>query len=234
MAVRVLSAGAVQQMVTELGAEFEGASGLKLDLNFATAGALKERIGGGESADLVIISESAVAALDQQSLFVAGSVTDLGRTVTGAAVRAGARKPDISTPEKFKQALLGAKNVAYTDPASGGTGGTLFLAVLDRLGIRDAVNRKAVLGKRGLEVVASIADGRAEIGVTFISEILPNKGVQVVGELPGDLRNVNTYTAAIPAGSGQRDAAASFLNFLTAPGTRARWTAAGLEPAFPN
>ncbi len=230
--VRVLSAGAVQQMVTELGAEFERASGNKLDLNFATAGALKERVGGGEPADFVVISESAVAALNKQNLFVAGSVSDLGRTVTGVAVRAGAAKPDISTPDKFKQALLDAKSVAYTDPASGGTGGTMFVAVLDRLGIKDAVNGKAVLGKRGLEVVASVADGRAEIGITFISEILPNRAAQVVGELPGEFRGVNTYTAAIPVSSKQQEAAAAFLKFLTAPQTRSRWIAAGLEPAF--
>jgi molybdate transport system substrate-binding protein len=231
--LRVLSAGAVQEMVTQLGSEFERASGHKLDLSFATAGALKERVGGGEKADVVIISESAIAALDKQGLFVKGSVKNLGRTVTGAAVRAGAAKPDISTPEKFKQALLDAKTVAYTDPTSGGTGGTLFLAVLDRLGIKDAINKKAVLGKRGLEVVASIADGRAEMGVTFISEILPNKGAQMIGELPGELRNVNTYTAAVPSG-GSEKAAADFIAFLTAPASRARWTAAGLEPAFPD
>ena len=108
-------------------------------------------------------------------MFVPGSVTDLGRTVTGVAVREGAPAPDISTPEAFKQALLKAKTVAYTDPKAGGSGGIMFAALLEKLGIADAVNKKAVLGKRGAEVADSIADGRAEIGTTFISEVLPGR-----------------------------------------------------------
>ena len=232
-AIKILSAGAVQHMVTDLGAEFEHKSGHKVDLNFATAGVVRDRVTEGEKADIVISSQSAIASLNRPGLFVAGSVTDLASTATGLFVRAGAPRPDISTPEKFKQALLAAKSIAYSDPASGGTGGKLFVAVLERLGIKEAVNKKAVLGKRGVEVVASVVEGRAELGTTFISEILPNKGAQVVGELPGDLRDVNGYAAAILAGSSEYAVAAAFLKFLTASATRARWTAAGLEPAFP-
>jgi molybdate transport system substrate-binding protein len=230
--IKVMSAGAVQSMVTALGQEFERASGTTLNLIFNTAGTLRERIAGGEPADLVILSQSAIASLDQPGMFVPGSVTDLGRTVTGVAVREGAPVPDISTPAAFKQALLKAKSVAYTDPKAGGSGGIIFAAMLERLGIADAVNKKAVLGKRGTEVAMSIAEGRAEIGTTFISEVLPVKGVKVIGPLPGELHTANTYTAAIPAGSASRAAATALLRALTNPATRARWTAAGLEPAF--
>jgi molybdate transport system substrate-binding protein len=230
--IKVMSAGAVQSMVTALGQEFERASGTTLNLIFNTAGALRERIAGGGPADLVILSQLAIASLDQPGMFVPGSVTDLGRTVTGVAVREGAPVPDISTPAAFKQALLKAKSVAYTDPKAGGSGGIMFAAMLERLGIADAVNKKAVLGKRGTEVAMSIAEGRAEIGTTFISEVLPVKGVKVIGPLPGELHTANTYTAAIPAGSASRAAATALLRALTNPATRARWTAAGLEPAF--
>ena len=140
--------------------------------------------------------------------------------------------PDISTPEAFKQALLKAKSVAYTDPKAGGSSGTFFAGLLDKLGIAEEVNKKAVLGKRGYEVAQSIADGKAEIGTTFISEILTVKGVKVAGPLPGELHNANTYTAAIPAGSASCDAAMALLRALTNPATRERWSAAGLEPAF--
>jgi molybdate transport system substrate-binding protein len=108
----------------------------------------------------------------------------------------------------------------------------MFAALLDKIGIADAINKKAVLGKRGAEVAKSIAEGRAEIGTTFISEVLPQPGVKVVGPLPGELHNTNTYTAAIPAGSANRDTAAALLRALTNPATRDRWIAAGLEPAF--
>lgn len=230
--IKVLSAGAVQSMVTMLGREFERDSGHKLDLVFNTAGSLRDRVAGGEAADLVVLSQSAIASLDKPGMFVPGSVTDLGSTVTGVAIREGAAAPDISTPEAFKQALLKAKTVAYTDPKAGGTGGIMFAALLEKLGIADEINKKAVLGKRGHDVAVSIAEGKAELGTTFISEVLPVKGAKVVGPLPGALHYTNGYTAAIPAGSASRQVAAALLRALTDPATRPRWIAAGLEPAF--
>ena len=162
-----------------------------------------------------------------------GSVTDLGRTVTGVAVREGAPVPDISTPEAFKQALLKAKTVAYTDPKAGGSGGIMFAALLERLGIADAVNKKAVLGKRGAEVAASIAEGRAEIGTTFISEVLPVRRASA-----WSARCRASCTTPIPIRPPSTPAATSarrrsaLLRALTDPATRDRWIAAGLEPAF--
>ena len=118
--------------------------------------------------------------------------------------------------------------MAYTDPKAGGSSGTFFAGLLERLGIADAINKKAVLGKRGHEVAQSVADGRAEIGTTFISEILPVKGVKVVGPLPGELHNVNTYTAAIPADAAAREGAMALLRKLTNPAT----AIAGPRPAW--
>jgi molybdate transport system substrate-binding protein len=230
--IKVMSAGAVASMVEALGAEFERATGNKLDLNFGTAGSLRDRLKAGEQADLVILSAAAIDALEKTGMFVPGSRTDVGRTVTGVVVRDGAALPDISTPEAFQQALLKAKSVAYTDPKAGGSGGIMFVAMLEKLGLADAVNKKAVLTNRGAETAQAVADGRAEIGTTFISEILPVKGAKVVGPLPGELHSANTYTAAIPAGSAARDGATAFLRALTDPATRERWVAAGLEPAF--
>jgi len=219
-------------MVTALGAEFERETGNKLNLNFDTVGSLLYRLKGGETSDLVILSASAIEVLEKTGMFVPGSRTDLGRTVTGVAVKEGAEVPDISTPEAFKQALLKARTVAYTDPKAGGSSGTFFAGLLETLGIADAINKKAVLGKRGYDVAQSIADCRAEIGTTFISELLPMKGLKVVGPLPGELHNANTYTAAIPARSASREGATALVRKLTNPTIRERWIAAGLEPAF--
>jgi len=230
--IKVMSAGAVKSMVAALAAEFERESGNKLDLNFGTAGSLRERIKNGELADLVILSESAIAELAKFGIVVSSSITDLGRTVTGVVIREGTRAPDISTPQAFKQALLNARSVAYTDPKAGGSGGIMFSALLEKLGIADAINKKAVLGKGGHDVAVSIAEGRAELGTTFISEVLPVRGAKVIGPLPGELHNANTYTAAIHAKATERDAAAALLRKLTDPATRPRWTTAGLEPAF--
>jgi molybdate transport system substrate-binding protein len=147
-------------------------------------------------------------------------------------VREGAPEPDISTPDAFKQALLDARSVAYTDPKAGGSGGIMFSALLQKLGIADAVNKKAVLGKGGHDVAVLVAEGRAELGTTFISEVLPVRGAKVVGPLPGHLHTANTYTAAIHTSAASRAGAEALLRKLTDPATRGRYTAAGLEPAF--
>jgi molybdate transport system substrate-binding protein len=230
--IKVMSAGAVKAMVQALGAEFERATGNTIDYNFGTAGSLRDRVAKGEAADLVVLSQSAIAELGKAGRVDPATATDLGRTVTGVVVREGAPKPDISTPEAFKQALLKARTVAYTDPKAGGSGGIMFAAMLERLGIADEVNKKAVLGKGGVDVTISIVEGRAELGTTFISEVLPIKGATVVGPLPGELHNANTYSAAVHAQSAHRDIAAALLAALKNPATRERWTAAGLEPAF--
>jgi molybdate transport system substrate-binding protein len=230
--IKVMSAGAVQAMVTAIGAEFERLSGHKLDLNFGTAGNLRARFAGGGPADLVMLPAAMIEAMEKEGRFVPSSRMDLGRTITGVAVRAGATPPDISTPAAFKQALLAAKGVAYSDPQAGGSSGNYFAGLLQKLGIAETVNKKAVLGKRGYEVAQAVADGRAELGTTFISEILTVPGVTVIGPLPGELHHGNTYTAAISADSAVREPAMAFLRALTDPASRSRWIAAGLEPAF--
>jgi molybdate transport system substrate-binding protein len=130
--------------------------------------------------------------------------------------------------------LLNARSVAYTDPKAGGSGGIMFSALLQKLGIAEEINKKALLGKGGHDVATSIAEGRAELGTTFISEVLPVKGAKVIGPLPGELHIANTYTGAIHTRASLRDGAEALLHKLVDPATRSRWIAAGLEPAFPG
>lgn len=231
--IKIMSAGAVEAVVRQLAPEFEQASGHKVDLNFGTAGSMRDRIKNGEKADLIILADSGIAELDKLGHFKPGSVTPVGRSIMAMIVREGEPAPDISTPEAFKQALRQAPTFAYTNPKSGGTGGIMFAALLEKLGLLDEVNAKSVLGKGGHDVSVIVSEGRAALGTTFISEALPVKGVTVVGPLPGDLYFANTYTAALAADSAVSADAAALLAALTAPATRARWTAAGLEPAFP-
>jgi molybdate transport system substrate-binding protein len=231
--VKVMSTGAVESMVRQLGPTFERQTGHTLNLHFGTAGSLRDRLDGGEQADLVILPAAMIEAREKTGAFVPGSRTDLGRTVTGVAIKEGTKPPDISTQDAFKQALLQAKGVSYSDPKAGGSSGTYFAGLLDRLGIAAEINKKAVLGKRGYEVAQAVVDGRVDIGTTFISELLTVKGLTIVGPLPGDLYYANTYTAAIPAASKHRDDAITLLRVLTNAETRDRWVEAGLEPAFP-
>jgi molybdate transport system substrate-binding protein len=230
--IKVMSTGAVESMVEALGHEFERASGHHLALTFRTAGAVREAFLGGEIPDLLIAPDAAMRGFEQEGRVLAGTRTPLASSVTGVAIRKGNGVPDIATVEAFKRALIAARSVSYTDPKAGGSSGKFFAELLQRLGIADEVNRKAVLGNRGADVARAVADGKAELGTTFISEMLPFKELQVIGPLPGDLANTNTYTAGIPVKAERPDVARSLLEALTGPATRAKWSAAGLEPAF--
>ena len=231
--IKVMSTGAVEPMVKLFAPVFERETGHKATLIFGTAGGIRGRLEAGEQPDLLILPADDMEAMDKAGKLVPGSRTDLGRTITGIAIKEGAPAPDVSTPEAFKQALIKARGVSFSDPAAGGSSGTYFAGLLQKMGIADEVNKKAVLGKRGYEVAQAVVDGRVDIGTTFISELLTVPGVRILGPLPGDLYFANTYTAGIPVASRQQDAAKALLRVLTNPATRDRWTAAGLEPAFP-
>ncbi len=230
--IKVMSTGAVEPMVEALGHEFERKSGHHLSLTFMTAGGVREAFLGGQIPDLLVAPDTAMREFEQEGRIVSGTRTPLAATVTGIAIPAGAPVPDITTVDAFKRALIASKSVSFTDPKAGGTSGKIFAELLQRLGIAEEVNRKAVLGNRGADVARAVAERRAEIGTTFISEMLPFKGVQVIGPLPGELANTNTYTAGIPVRAAEPDAACALLAALTDPATRPRWSAAGLEPAF--
>ena len=147
----------------------------------------------------MIVSPGAVDDLTQKGKVAAGSRTVLAQVGVGVVVKAGAPKPDIGTVDAFKRALLDAKSVAYIDPASGGSSGIFVAKLLDGLGIAAQVKPKAKLIPGGA-VADHIADGEAEIGIHQISEILPVKGVTLVGPLPAEIQNYTTYAAGVERG----------------------------------
>ena len=229
--LKVLSAGAVKYVVTDFAPRFARDTGDQVEFTFGTIGGVQERLRNGETADIIIGTAAAIARLEQAGVLVAGSRIDLGRTLTGICVRHDTPAPDISTPERFRQAMLDARSVAYTDPQAGGTSGIYLVGLLERLGIAEAVGNKALRCINGDEVVNKVLAGDAELGSTFISEIVPVKGVKVVGALPAGIENATAYAAGVAAGSSQRDAAARFIVMLTAPAQRQALMALGFEPA---
>ena len=229
--LKVLSAGAVKYAVTDFAARLAHATGGEVAFTFGTIGQVKKRLAGGESADVVIGTAPAIAELAQAGVLVAGSRTDLGRTFTGVCVRDGAPIPDISTPETFKQAMLAARSLAYTDPQAGGTSGIFLVGLFERLGVAGAMRAKALPCINGDEVVDKVLAGDAELGSTFLSEIVPVKGVRSAGALPAPIENVTAYAAGVMAGSANREAAARFIALLAAPAQRDAWVSFGFEPA---
>ena len=229
--LKVLSAGAVKYVVTDFAPKFTRATGDRIEFTFGTIGGVRKRLANGETADVIVGTAPAIAQMAEAGVLVAGSRTELGRTLTGICVRDGTAMPDISTPERFRQTMLDARSLAYTDPNAGGTSGIYLVGLLGRLGIADAVRAKTILCSNGDEVVEKVLSGDAEVGSTFISEIVPVQGVKVVGPLPAAIENSTTYAAGIMAASTRREAAGKFIAMLTAPAQRDAWMSLGFEPA---
>jgi molybdate transport system substrate-binding protein len=212
--IKVLTAGAFKQVLLALVPDFEKQTGHKVTVENDTVGALTKRIEGGEAFDLAVLTPAAVNALADKGKFVAGSRTNLARVGVGVVVKDGAPKPDIGSVEAFKRALLAAKSVAYIDPAAGGSSGIYVSGLLDKLGIAAEVKPKAKLIPGGA-VAEHIARGEAELGIHQISEILPVKGVTLVGPLPAEIQNYTVYAAGIGANAKEAEAAKALVGALS-------------------
>jgi len=228
--IKVLTAGAFKQVLLALVPDFEKQTGHKVILENDTVGALTKRIEGGEAFDLAVLTPAAVNDLSTKGKFVAGSRTNLGRVGVGVVVKEGAPKPDISSVDAFKKTLLAAKSVAYIDPAAGGSSGIYVAGLLDKLGIAADVKPKAKLIPGGA-VAEHIARGEAEIGIHQISEILPVKGITLVGPLPADIQNYTVYAAGLGANGKESEAAKALLKTLSGPGAADVLKSKGMEPA---
>ena len=228
--VRVFTGGAMSEPVREVGAAFAKSSGHRLVYVTDTTGALTKRLVSGERADVIVVTSTAIDTLQKDRRVVAGSRVDLARALIGVGVKAGAPSPDLSTTETFKAALLKAKSVSYVNPASGGTSGTYFEGLLQRLGIAAAMKPKIVYRTQGSEVAAAVAAGEAELGITFTSELAPTPGVKVAGTLPADIQLPTIYAAAVVTSAGNADAARAFIQALAGADGRAALKKAGLEP----
>jgi molybdate transport system substrate-binding protein len=227
--VKVLSAVALTSVLDELAPVFEKSSGNKVELVYGTAGDLRKRILDGEIADVVILPRAVLDDLQKQQKLVPDSVANLGGTDVAVAIRAGSPKPDISSVEALKQTLLQARSVVYSDPAKGGASGVYFARVLDKLGLIDQLKAKTILvaGAQAPEVVAK---GDAELGVALVSEIVPVKGAQLLGPLPGELANRLVYTVGIEGEAKSSDSAKAFIQFLKGPTAVSVLKTKGFEP----
>jgi molybdate transport system substrate-binding protein len=227
--IKVLSAGAVRSIVTELAQGFQRETGHTVTfLAFAPVGVVRQRLAGSEPVDVVLMTDAAIDAVIKQGLVADGTRTDIARTAMGVGVKEGAPKPDISTAEAFKQAVLAAKSLTFVDPAQGATSGVHFASVLQRLGIADAVKAKTVLVPGGYPA-EKVARGEVEMVVHQISEIVPVKGVTLVGPLPKDLQKLTVYSAGLAARSASPEAARAFIAYLARPDFKPKFAALGLD-----
>src|SRR6266850_6418381 len=219
--LRVLSGGAAKSLVDPLAASFKGGV-VKVD--YQPMGRLVESLAQGAEVDMVIVTEETLPRLEKEGRVQRGA-KPIARVGIGVAVNEKAPSPDISTVEAFKRTLLAAKSVVYIDPKVG-TSGKHVAEVLSRLGISDQINRKATLGQGGY-VVEPVGRGEIELGIHQISEILPVKGVKLVGELPRELQKYTVYVAAPVSSSGKISLVNDFIRHLGGPQARERLAQAG-------
>ena len=215
--LRILSAGAAKAVLADAIPLFEKKTGHTVSAQYSPVGPILKRLGDGEQRDVIVLSAETMVEAAEKKLITAGT-TEVGRVGVGVAVKEGAPVPDIATSDAFKKTLLAAKSIVFIDPTRG-TSGKHFASVLDKLGIADAVKPKLIT-KDGGFVAEAVAKGEAEIAVHQITEILPVKGVKLVGPLPADLQKVTIYQAAATPKARDPEAAKAFLDFLRTPEVR--------------
>ena len=229
--IRVFTTGAPAAAVKTIAAGFSAQSGHRLLFTVGQPATIEGDLAAGQKADVVILPAPAIATLIQSGGLRGDSSVDLARVGIGVVVRAGNRQPDISNPAAIRRLLLEAHSIVYPDPRTGGgSAGRAIEHMIDQMGVTDAVRPKltrvAAIGG-GVDLVAG---GRAEVGFFNISEILPIKGVALIGPLPTELQNYIVFDAAIPTNNAAPAPAAAFIKSLTEPAAQQAWQKAGMEP----
>jgi molybdate transport system substrate-binding protein len=221
----------VRSAAEQLFETFEKTSGHKLVVTWGTAPMLVKRIEGGETADVLILSRAGIDQLSKQGKIAPGSDVTLAGSGVAIAVKAGAPKPDISTPDALKRALLAAKSIAYSEPSAGGASGVYFAKLLERMGIAEAMKPKTKYPPAGGFSAALLLTGEAELAVQQKPELLHVAGSEIVGFLPGDLNMVTEFAAGIMPNSDNVAAARFLIEMLRSPQAKAAFRAKGLDPA---
>jgi molybdate transport system substrate-binding protein len=226
--IRVLSSIATREAYLELVPQFEKASGHKVTTAWSgTTAIMKTMADGNEQHDLVIISSTEMEELIKQAKIVAGSRADLSKSGIGIAVRAGAKRPDVSTPDALKKALLAAKTVGYTS----GPSGVYMAGLVERMGIAAEVKAKFRSVPSGGTIGTIVASGDCEIGFQQVSELVHIPGVDYIGPLPAEVQRVTVFSIGLQTGAPNPGPAKALVAFLTTPAAVAVMQKHGLEPA---
>jgi molybdate transport system substrate-binding protein len=229
--IKVLSTVALKAALDEdFLPQLERSGESKVIIKYDAAAALKKQIDGGETFDVAVLVPGLIDDLIKQGKIDAGSRANLARVGVGVAIRQGAAKPDISTVEAFKRALLNAKSIAYGDPALGGASSVYFANLLQRLGIAEEMKAKTKLTASG-ESAKPVAAGEAELGIGQISEIVPVRGAELLGPFPAELQVYTAFTAGVATTARDAAAAKSLIKFLTTPAAAQILKARGLDPS---
>jgi molybdate transport system substrate-binding protein len=215
--VRVFAAGAAKHAVEAIAPAFQQATGHTLRASYDTVGALRDKVlqaASGEAADVVILSDAALATLRTAKRLDAAPAHSIGQVVVALAAPQNATLPDLSTPEALRQALLAAPSIAFADPARGATAGTHFAKVLEALGLTETLKSKTTMLAFGVDVIRAVSEGKYALGVSQSSEIMQHPGIRFAGGLPAPHALSTGYSAALATDNA---AAKQWLAFIASP-----------------
>lgn len=222
--LKVLAGGSLTTVLNELAPQFENATGHNLVIHFDSTPNLIKQAASGEPFDLGVVPIDVFKDEAAKARF--GSSFNIARVGYGVAVRAGAPKPDISTPDALKRTLLDAQSIAFI-PSS--AAGAYVSSVFERLGIAEAMKAKTQVQTATTQIPQAVARGEAELGV-FLVNVLMAPGVELAGSFPAELQQELVFSAAVAADTKQADAAKAFIAFLTSPAAVTVIKAKGMNP----
>lgn len=227
--VTLIAPGGIRAAIEQLIPEYERRTGNEVKATYGSGGGTKERVIKGDPFDVPVVQPPLDPVLASGHV-IAGTKTPLASVCVGVAVRKGAPKPDIATADAVKRLLLGAKAIAYPDAARGAAAGVSFLATIDRLGLSAPLQGKLKASAGGAGAMDMLAKGEVDVGVTFVSEIITEPGVELVGPLPRDISPATDLVAFVSAQSHEADAARSLIAFLSSPDAAAVYKERGMQP----
>jgi molybdate transport system substrate-binding protein len=228
--LRILSAGAAQAVTERIIDAFERETGSEVTADFGAVGAMKARVTGGEKIDVIVLTQAMIDELIAARLVQSGSRFDLGRVGTGVAVRAGAAVPNVADAASLRAAMRAADKIVFPDPAIA-TAGKVVMALMEKLDVLDDVRARFQFfpnGYAAMNWLASSGSGGA-LGITQVTEILPNKGVTYVGPLPAEFQMKTVYSAGVAAQAADVALAQNFVARFATPGARSMLIEAGYE-----
>jgi len=224
--LKVIAGGSMTAPLNKIGPEFEKATGHRLSIHFDSTPNIIARINSGTAFDVVVVPVDVFKDAAAKAHFSPAPTVDIARVGYGVIVRAGAPKPDISTPDAFRQAMLAAPAIAFL-PAS--AAGAYVTKVFERLGIAEEMKAKTKVQASPAQIPQAVAKGEADIGV-FLSNVLIAPGVEMVGPFPGELQQELVFTSAVAADTREADAAKALTDYLRTPAATAVIKAAGMTP----
>ncbi|HWW83329.1 MAG TPA: molybdate ABC transporter substrate-binding protein [Vicinamibacterales bacterium] len=227
--VTLVAPGGIRAAIVQLIPGFEQKTGHKVKATFGSGGGTKQQVVHGDLFDVVIVQPPYPEVISSGNI-VTSSETPLASVAVGVAVRQGQAKPDISTAAAVKRMLLAAKFIAYPDATAGAAAGVSFEQTLEKLGIVDEMKPKIKPARGGAGAMALLAKGEIDIGLTFISEIVTESGVEVVGPLPREISTPTSLVGFVHQRSQVPAAAKALLQYLSSPAAAATYKAAGMEP----